>query len=225
MASKLPRTLSALGTGTPLDHTRTSVTSLSADGSICLLVVPFKRPTRSRAQQRTVEPNLQSTQPRTNHSIFTTKSLCQRNDFQATKMGDKKTTREAPASLVSEDPSKAFEEAAQNSEEPNVGHEEPYLESDGEEDDAYRLLQNPIQPKKITQQKRADEAAFDQWREKDQQKINGAAILTMNILESTNGFTQANEFRRIINSPREYQTDLFERAKQKNTIVVLDTGD
>ena len=30
--------------------------------------------------------------------------------------------------------------------------------------------------------------------------------------------------KRIIHTPREYQIELFERAKQKNTIVVLDTG-
>ncbi|OTA59086.1 hypothetical protein K449DRAFT_353621 [Hypoxylon sp. EC38] len=35
---------------------------------------------------------------------------------------------------------------------------------------------------------------------------------------------QEAEGERIISSPREYQTELFERAKQKNIIAVLDTG-
>lgn len=33
-----------------------------------------------------------------------------------------------------------------------------------------------------------------------------------------------DDTKRIINSPRQYQLDLFERAKESNTIIVLDTG-
>ena len=32
------------------------------------------------------------------------------------------------------------------------------------------------------------------------------------------------ESQKIISTPREYQTELFERAKEKNIIAVLDTG-
>jgi endoribonuclease Dicer len=32
------------------------------------------------------------------------------------------------------------------------------------------------------------------------------------------------ESQRIISTPREYQTELFERAKERNIIAVLDTG-
>jgi endoribonuclease Dicer len=32
------------------------------------------------------------------------------------------------------------------------------------------------------------------------------------------------ESQRIISSPREYQVELFERAKEENIIAVLDTG-
>jgi endoribonuclease Dicer len=33
-----------------------------------------------------------------------------------------------------------------------------------------------------------------------------------------------NEMRQLINDPREYQLELFERAKKENIIAVLDTG-
>ncbi|KAI0204785.1 hypothetical protein F4808DRAFT_474130 [Astrocystis sublimbata] len=41
---------------------------------------------------------------------------------------------------------------------------------------------------------------------------------------STPGSKQSDHVPVIISSPREYQTELFERAKEKNVIVVLDTG-
>lgn len=37
-------------------------------------------------------------------------------------------------------------------------------------------------------------------------------------------FDNSDKTKPIINSPRQYQLDLFERAKESNTIVVLDTG-
>lgn len=42
--------------------------------------------------------------------------------------------------------------------------------------------------------------------------------------KSMHVLAQEAESEKIISSPREYQTELFERAKEKNIIAVLDTG-
>jgi endoribonuclease Dicer len=42
--------------------------------------------------------------------------------------------------------------------------------------------------------------------------------------QSTRYLVKRKEMKNIISSPREYQVELFERAKERNVIAVLDTG-
>nr|AAP21615.1 truncated SMS-3 [Neurospora crassa] len=97
------------------------------------------------------------------------------------------------------------------------------------EDGVKRWTVNPEpKPKKISAKKLADTAAFNSWIEehqetlaRDQRKaaIEAARVAGVDVLPAI-GF----DSERIITSPREYQVELFERAKQQNTIAVLDTG-
>lgn len=97
------------------------------------------------------------------------------------------------------------------------------------EDGVKRWTVNPQpKPKKISAKKLADTAAFNSWIEehqetlaRDQRKaaIEAARSAGVDVLPAI-GF----DSERIITSPREYQVELFERAKQQNTIAVLDTG-
>ena len=100
------------------------------------------------------------------------------------------------------------------------------VESDG---GVKRWTVNPEpKPKKISAKKQADSAAFNSWIEehhetlaRDQRKaaIEAARLAGADVVPAI-GF----DSQRIITSPREYQVELFERAKQQNTIAVLDTG-
>lgn len=117
-------------------------------------------------------------------------------------------------------PNKATEQAKLDDDEPES------IDSDDESND-YRLMVNPERPRKITEKKRLDNAAFQEWMIKNQREVTKAAVTAaknnlgnQSVANMVTGF----EDKKIITSPREYQTELFERAKEKNTIVVLDTG-
>lgn len=99
------------------------------------------------------------------------------------------------------------------------------VESD-DEDDAYRLTVNPERPRMITEKKRLDTAAFQSWITKNQREVtkNSTKAAQDLVHQSVAYLVKESEDKKIIGTPREYQTELFERAKTKNTIVVLDTG-
>lgn len=100
-----------------------------------------------------------------------------------------------------------------------------YIDTD-DEDDIYRLVINPEKPRKITEKKRLDSAALKEWVSKNQREVtkSSAAALNDPNYQSVAHLIKTSESRKIIATPREYQIELFERAKQKNTIVVLPTG-
>lgn len=80
-----------------------------------------------------------------------------------------------------------------------------------------------VQPKA---RKVFDNLQFSQFLRDHQEKIY-TSISTSTVREqdkSMHMLVQEAESEKIISSPREYQTELFERAKQKNIIAVLDTG-
>ncbi|KAL1868756.1 hypothetical protein VTK73DRAFT_3508 [Phialemonium thermophilum] len=100
-------------------------------------------------------------------------------------------------------------------------------EQDSEKDGTQRwTVCSPAQTRDVSKRKRADIEAFDLWIERNQ----GRLLNTPNQTEATHEESSAQvalrnlESRKIITSPRDYQIELFERAKSENTIAVLDTG-
>jgi endoribonuclease Dicer len=85
----------------------------------------------------------------------------------------------------------------------------------------------PSKPRKISERKRAQNAAMNDWFQNLQKQQARAASTTSNgdrESHSVKFLVKQNESQRIISSPREYQVELFERAKAENIIAVLDTG-
>lgn len=71
-----------------------------------------------------------------------------------------------------------------------------------------------------------DNLQFSQFLRDHQEKIY-SSVPSSSIRDqdkSMNFLVREAESERIITSPREYQTELFEKAKEQNIIAVLDTG-
>ena len=79
-----------------------------------------------------------------------------------------------------------------------------------------------------SQKKRADYDAFDSWLTQNRDDINkitkGVAATLTDEDKTAAALVREFESAKIIESPRDYQIELFEKAKQKNIIAVLDTG-
>ena len=88
----------------------------------------------------------------------------------------------------------------------------------GSEDDTPPPVTQPQVKTKVL-----DSLHFSQFLRDHQAKIISNSVIK-DEYKSTNRLVQEAESEKIISSPREYQTELFERAKQKNIIAVLDTG-
>lgn len=96
-------------------------------------------------------------------------------------------------------------------------------ETDSDDDNTYRLIENQPKSRKVGHKKRLDAAAFQAWVDQNQREISKPTPGTDEPRRpSTLGMF--SDEKNIIESPREYQTDLFQRAKTKSIIVVLDTG-
>lgn len=99
-----------------------------------------------------------------------------------------------------------------------------YIDTD-DENDRYRLIVNPSKPRKITEKKLRDQAALQAHIEKTQRDAARSAVpFSDPSKQSLAQLMNQYEGHKIIASPREYQIELFERAKERNLLVVLPTG-
>jgi endoribonuclease Dicer len=102
------------------------------------------------------------------------------------------------------------------------GYEDESIKSSDEEE-----AQPVSRPRKITERKRRDNAIVDSYMQKRSQKQlkeDHKVRSEDEAQQSARLLVNHSENREIISSPREYQVELFEKAKEKNIIAVLDTG-
>jgi len=87
--------------------------------------------------------------------------------------------------------------------------------------------QPTTKPRKVTERKRRLNAIADSYmaeRNQKQLKEGNKVRPEDEAQQSARWLVNQSENREIISSPREYQVELFEKAKEKNIIAVLDTG-
>jgi endoribonuclease Dicer len=100
-------------------------------------------------------------------------------------------------------------------------------EADNSAENSDEEILQTAKPRKITERKRQINAAADrhmQERAQKQLKEGNKLRPEEEAQQSTRWLVNQSENREIISSPREYQVELFEKAKEKNIIAVLDTG-
>lgn len=88
----------------------------------------------------------------------------------------------------------------------------------------------PHAPTSVTERRRAQKAAFEDWLASDaaqealKSKTKEQTLHDAHDEELSIQALMSKQGTDIIKNPRQYQWELFERAKQQNTIAVLDTG-
>lgn len=118
---------------------------------------------------------------------------------------------------------------------PNTAAAVPQRNDDDEEDEEAAELgdeeeNSPVShEQKVSEKKRRQDAVFKSWFAKQAATITKESITKVMKVEeeeilSIKALMARQESQSIISSPREYQMELFEKAKICNTIAVLDTG-
>jgi hypothetical protein len=108
---------------------------------------------------------------------------------------------------------------------PTLEHDagEHYVEDDEEDDEAAPSTKL----KKISNRKRKQDAIAEAYlQEKSLKELKEDVRLSRRVMEdqSARYIVHRVQSQQIISTPREYQTELFERAKERNIIAVLETG-
>ncbi|KAK2627795.1 hypothetical protein QTJ16_002441 [Diplocarpon rosae] len=100
--------------------------------------------------------------------------------------------------------------------------EDDFSDHDDDDDNAQPIPRS----RKVTERKRRDQAVLASFLEEYNTKSTKGTGkgCPQDETQSTKWLVNQSENRKIISSPREYQTELFNKAIEQNIIAVLDTG-
>lgn len=128
-------------------------------------------------------------------------------------------------SAVSDTDASTLSNGASSGTEEDAPAEEQEEDYDNEEEED--VVGPATKPRKITERKRRMNATVDNYvmnRTLDKIKKGTVVRPEDEANQTTRWLVNQSENRQIISTPREYQIELFERAKENNIIAVLDTG-
>lgn len=96
-----------------------------------------------------------------------------------------------------------------------------------DEEDIRLVPNEPSKARKITQKKKLEQANFSKWLTTNREDLTQTTSkVPFQQTESLKYMVKSWEGGdKIIGKARDYQMELFERAKNENTIAVLDTGE
>lgn len=106
------------------------------------------------------------------------------------------------------------------------GHNDLSALEDDEEDEEEEPNQPVPESKRVSARRQKNADIFDAFLKEAQKRPKVEKKITQSdeAIQSTRWLIEQAEKQHIISSPRDYQLELFERAKNQNIIAVLDTG-
>ncbi|KAI9742680.1 MAG: Dicer-like protein 1 [Claussenomyces sp. TS43310] len=167
---------------------------------------PGSQPPQAICRQIIINPSLATALPTRSSDAVIAELMLSRQKVSIDKSASNSSKRNDQVNSPNRDPGSGSDQS----------------HSDDEEDHAVSL----IQPHKISDHRRIQRAVYNSYMERFMEKRVRKAVISAGGDEENHAikWLVQQDLTPIIASPRDYQVELFERAKTQNIIAVLDTG-